>query len=47
LYFGEPIPTSGDPDDDDDVLTDKATAVKRHIESLIHLGLRRRKHVFW
>ena len=34
-------------DDDDDALTDKVTTVKRRIESMIHLGLQERKHVFW
>ena len=47
LYFGEPMPFAGDPDDDDDALVEKVTSVKRRIESLIHLGLRARKHVFW
>ena len=31
----------------DEAITDKVTAVKRRIESLIHVGLRERKHVFW
>jgi len=47
LYFGEPMQFGGDPDDDDDALIEKVTSVKRRIESLIHLGLRARKHVFW
>lgn len=47
LYFGEALRFSGDPDDDDDALEEKVTAVKRRIESMIHLGLRERKHVFW
>lgn len=47
LYFGEPMTFTGDPDDDDEVLGEKVTAVKRRIESMIHLGLRERKHVFW
>lgn len=47
LYFGEPMTFTGDPDDDDDALAEKVTAVKRRIESLLHLGLRARKHVFW
>ena len=47
LYFGEPMQFSGDADDDDEVLEEKAKAVKNRIQSMIHLGLRERKHVFW
>jgi 1-acyl-sn-glycerol-3-phosphate acyltransferase len=47
LYFGEPIRMAGDPDDDDDVLDEKAAIVKSRIQSMIHQGLRDRAHVFW
>jgi 1-acyl-sn-glycerol-3-phosphate acyltransferase len=47
LYFGEPMTFTGDPDDDDDVLDEKAKTVKNRIQSMIHLGLREREHVFW
>ncbi|HET9627044.1 MAG TPA: lysophospholipid acyltransferase family protein [Kofleriaceae bacterium] len=47
LYFGEPIQMTGDPDDDDDVLADKARVVKNRIQTMIHHGLRERQHVFW
>ena len=47
LYFGEQMTFTGDPDDDDDVLDEKVRSVKHRIESMIHLGLRARKHVFW
>jgi 1-acyl-sn-glycerol-3-phosphate acyltransferase len=47
LYFGEPMTFTGDPDDDEDVLDDKAKTVKNRIQSMIHLGLREREHVFW
>ena len=47
LYFGEPIRMTGDPDDDDEVLEDKARVVKHRIQSMIHTGLRAREHVFW
>jgi 1-acyl-sn-glycerol-3-phosphate acyltransferase len=47
LYFGEPMRFTGDPDDDDEALEEKVRSVKHAIESLIHLGLRARKHVFW
>lgn len=47
LYFGEPIVLAGDPDDDDDVIDEKTRIVKARIQSMIQLGLRERKHVFW
>jgi 1-acyl-sn-glycerol-3-phosphate acyltransferase len=47
LYFGEPIRLTGDPDDDDDVLDDKARVVKHRIQAMIQVGLREREHVFW
>lgn len=47
LHFGEPMTFTGDPDDDDDVMTERVTSVKRRLESMIHLGLQERKHVFW
>jgi 1-acyl-sn-glycerol-3-phosphate acyltransferase len=47
LHFGEPIVMTGDPDDDDDVLDDKARVVKTRIQTMIHHGLRERQHVFW
>lgn len=47
VYFGEPVWSSGDPDDDDDVLDEKVKLVKSRIQSMIHVGLRERQHVFW
>lgn len=47
LYFGEALHFEGDPDDDDEVLAAKVQAVKNRIRSMVHLGLRARKHVFW
>ena len=47
LYFGEPMQLTGDSDDDDDVLDEKARIVKSRIQSMIHVGLREREHVFW
>ncbi|HKA88976.1 MAG TPA: lysophospholipid acyltransferase family protein [Haliangiales bacterium] len=47
LYFGEPLSFDGDPDDDDDVIVDKVRVVKNSIQSMIHVGLKERKHVFW
>ena len=47
VYFGEPMRFTGDPDDDDDALDDKIKTVRNRIQSMIHLGLRERQHVFW
>lgn len=47
LYFGEPITVTGDADDDDDVIDEKTRIVKTRIQSMVQLGLRERKHVFW
>jgi len=46
LHFGEPMVFDGDPDDDDDVLAQQVQMVKNRIQSMIHLGLRQRRHVF-
>jgi 1-acyl-sn-glycerol-3-phosphate acyltransferase len=47
VYFGEPMHFHGDPDDDDDALAQKIKTVRHRIQSLLHVGLRERKHVFW
>ena len=47
VYFGEPMHFTGDPDDDDEQLVDKVKIVRNRIQSMIHLGLREREHVFW
>jgi 1-acyl-sn-glycerol-3-phosphate acyltransferase len=47
VYFGEPMTFTGDPDDDDDALDDKIKTVRNRIQSMIHMGLRAREHVFW
>jgi 1-acyl-sn-glycerol-3-phosphate acyltransferase len=47
VYFGPSMTFTGDPDDDDEVLDDKAKTVRSEIQSMIHLGLREREHVFW
>ncbi len=46
LYVGEPMQFSGDPDEDEEALEEKSKTVQHRIQSLIHLGLRERKHVF-
>lgn len=47
LYFGEPLRFDGDPDDDDDVVEEKVRVVRNSIQSMIQVGLKERKHVFW
>jgi len=47
VYFGEPMMFTGDPDDDDETLADKVKTVRNRIQSMIHIGLQGRKHVFW
>jgi 1-acyl-sn-glycerol-3-phosphate acyltransferase len=47
IHFGEPMRFTGDPDDDDETLADKVKTVRNRIQSMIHIGLQGRKHVFW
>jgi 1-acyl-sn-glycerol-3-phosphate acyltransferase len=47
LYFGEPMRFQGDPDDDDEVIEGHVRSVKNSIQSMIQLGLKERRHVFW
>ena len=47
IYFGEPQLFTGDPDDDDEVIEAKVKEVKHRIQSMIHVGLKERRHVFW
>jgi 1-acyl-sn-glycerol-3-phosphate acyltransferase len=44
LHFGEPMRFTGDPDDDCD---EQVKMVKNRIQSMLHIGLREREHVFW
>jgi 1-acyl-sn-glycerol-3-phosphate acyltransferase len=44
VYFGEPMRFTGDPEDD---LDDQVKMVRNRIQSMIHVGLREREHVFW
>ncbi len=47
LYFGEPQRFTGDPDDDDEVIEEKVKVVRNRIQSMIQIGLKERKHIFW
>ena len=46
-WFGEPIHFSGDPDDDDHVISRKVEDVKKTLGGLIHHGLEAREAIFW
>jgi 1-acyl-sn-glycerol-3-phosphate acyltransferase len=47
IYFGPPMWFQGDADDDDEALEGQVRAVSHRIQSMIHLGLRERRRVFW
>lgn len=47
IWFGHPMAFSGDPDDDDTVVSSKVAQVKAAVEALIQRGLAERAHVFW
>lgn len=47
IYFGDPLYFEGDPDDEDEVLEEKVKRVKNEIQSMIRIGLKERKHIFW
>jgi hypothetical protein len=38
---------TGDPDEDDVVLDEQVKTVRHRIQSMLHVGLRERQHVFW
>jgi 1-acyl-sn-glycerol-3-phosphate acyltransferase len=47
LYFGEPILFDGDADEDDDTLRAKVRIVENRIQSMMHVGLKDRRGVFF
>ncbi len=47
IYFGEPLRFDGDADEDDEVIGEKVTHVRNHIQSMIRVGLKERRHIFW
>jgi 1-acyl-sn-glycerol-3-phosphate acyltransferase len=47
IYFGEPRNLVGDPDDEDDEIREAGREVRNSIESMIHVGLKERRHIFW
>jgi 1-acyl-sn-glycerol-3-phosphate acyltransferase len=47
IHFGTPLTFRGDPDQDDEELQPLVAQVRRTIQSMIHLGLKERRHIFW
>ena len=47
IYFGEARNFVGDPEDDDEQLAPLVKQVQGTIQSMLHVGLKERKHVFW
>jgi 1-acyl-sn-glycerol-3-phosphate acyltransferase len=47
IYFGDPVQFEGDPDDEDEVLEEKVRHVRNEIQSMIRIGLKERRHIFW
>src|SRR5947209_14743786 len=47
IYFGDPLWFEGDPDDEDEVLEEKVKRVRNEIQSMIRIGLKERRHIFW
>ncbi len=46
LWFGEALVFDGDPDDDE-LISEHVRTVRNSIQSMIQVGLKERKHVFW
>ncbi|MBH24855.1 MAG: glycerol acyltransferase [Myxococcales bacterium] len=46
IYYGDPMTFSGDPDDEDRVISEKVDEVRDALQGLIHHGLEQRK-TFW
>jgi 1-acyl-sn-glycerol-3-phosphate acyltransferase len=47
VYFGEPLRFTGDPDDDDNEVALQVKQVRMTLQSMLNVGLKERKHVFW
>jgi len=47
IYFGPPMRFQGDADDDDEALDSHVRSVAHRIQTMIHVGLRERRRVFW
>jgi 1-acyl-sn-glycerol-3-phosphate acyltransferase len=47
IHFGDPLWFEGDPDDEDEILEEKVKRVRGEIQSMIRIGLKERRHIFW
>ncbi|MEK6607479.1 MAG: lysophospholipid acyltransferase family protein [Myxococcota bacterium] len=47
IHFGEPLCFTGDADDDDEVVRKQVRVVQNAVMSLLKIGLKERKHIFW
>jgi 1-acyl-sn-glycerol-3-phosphate acyltransferase len=47
IYFGEARNFVGDPDDDDEQMAPLVKQVQGTIQSMLQVGLKERKHIFW
>ncbi|MEM7447848.1 MAG: lysophospholipid acyltransferase family protein [Myxococcota bacterium] len=47
IYFGEPMRFNGDPDDDDAVIAKQVASVRSTVQSMVHLGLKKRTSIFF
>lgn len=47
IYFGEPMVFSGRPDDEDSVLEKKVLEVRSTIQSMVNVGLKERKSIYF
>lgn len=47
IYFGAPMHFAGTGDEDDELVDEHVRAVRNRIQSMIHVGLRARRHIFW
>lgn len=47
ITFGKPMRFTGNPDDEDQVISQKVSRVRQTIQRMLHDGLKAREHVFW
>lgn len=47
IYFGDPLTFEGRQDDDDAVLARKVKQVRSTIQSMVNVGLKERKRIYW
>lgn len=47
ITFGPPLAVRGAGDDDDEVIDAQVRSIQHHLQSMLHVGLRMRRHIFW